>query len=34
MLEAVSDQLGIKLKAARAVVSVLVVDQVERPGEN
>jgi len=34
MLEAVSDQLGIKLKAARAVVSVLVVDHVERPGEN
>jgi uncharacterized protein (TIGR03435 family) len=34
ILEAVSDQLGIKLKAARAVVSVLVVDHVDRPGEN
>ena len=34
MIEAVSDQLGIKLKAARAVVSVLVVDHVERPSGN
>jgi uncharacterized protein (TIGR03435 family) len=34
MLEVVSDQLGIKLKAARAVVSVLVVEHLEWPGEN
>ena len=34
MLEAVQDQLGIKLKPARAVVLVLVVDHVERPSEN
>ncbi|HEY4088118.1 MAG TPA: TIGR03435 family protein [Bryobacteraceae bacterium] len=34
MLEAVQDQLGVRLKPARAVVSVLVVDHVERPGEN
>jgi uncharacterized protein (TIGR03435 family) len=34
MLEAVQDQLGIKLKQARAMVSVLVVDHVERPSEN
>lgn len=34
MLEAMQDQLGINLKPARAVISVLVVDHVERPGEN
>jgi uncharacterized protein (TIGR03435 family) len=34
LLEAVHDQLGIKLRPARAVVSVLVVDHVERPSEN
>ncbi len=34
MMEAMQDQLGFKLKPARAVVSVLVVDHVERPGEN
>jgi uncharacterized protein (TIGR03435 family) len=34
VLEAVQDQLGIRLKAARTVVSVLVVDHVERPGAN
>jgi uncharacterized protein (TIGR03435 family) len=34
MLETVADQLGLKLKPARAEVSVLVVDHVERPGEN
>jgi uncharacterized protein (TIGR03435 family) len=34
MLEAVQDQLGVKLKPARAVVNVLVVDHVERPREN
>jgi len=34
MLEALSDQLGVKLKPARAVVSLIVVDHVERPGEN
>jgi uncharacterized protein (TIGR03435 family) len=34
MLEAIQDQLGIKLKPALAVVSVPVVDHVERPGEN
>lgn len=34
MLEAMQDQLGIKLKPARAVVSVLVIDHVEQPSEN
>jgi uncharacterized protein (TIGR03435 family) len=34
LLEAVQDQLGIKLKPARVVVSVLVIDHVERPSEN
>lgn len=34
LLEAMQDQLGIKLKPARAVVSVLVVEHVERPSEN
>jgi uncharacterized protein (TIGR03435 family) len=34
LLEAIQDQWGIKLKATRAVVSVLVVDHVERPSEN
>jgi len=34
MLEAVQDQLGIKLKPARAIVSVPVVDHVERVSEN
>jgi uncharacterized protein (TIGR03435 family) len=34
LLEAIRDQLGIKLKPARAVVSVLVLDHVDRPSEN
>ena len=34
LFEAVGDQLGIKLKPARAVISVLVVDHVERPSDN
>jgi uncharacterized protein (TIGR03435 family) len=34
MLEAVQDQLGIKLKSARAIVSVPVIDHIERVGEN
>ena len=34
LFEAIGDQLGIKLKPARAVVSVLVVDHVERPSAN
>jgi uncharacterized protein (TIGR03435 family) len=34
MLEAVQDQLGIKLKPARAIVSVPVIDHVERPSDN
>jgi uncharacterized protein (TIGR03435 family) len=34
LLEAMQDQLGIKLKPARAVVSVLVIDHVEQPTEN
>lgn len=34
LLEAIQEQLGIKLKPAGAVVSVLVVDHVERPSEN
>jgi uncharacterized protein (TIGR03435 family) len=34
LLEAIRDQLGIKLKPARAVVSVLLVDHVEPPSEN
>lgn len=34
MLEAMQDQLGIKLKPARAIVSVLVIDHVEQPTEN
>ena len=34
LLEAIQDQWGIKLKPARAVVRVLVIDHVERPGEN
>jgi bla regulator protein BlaR1 len=34
MLEALQDQLGIRLRPARAVVSVLVVDHLQRPDEN
>jgi len=34
LFEAIGDQLGIKLKSVRAVVSVLVVDHVERPSDN
>jgi uncharacterized protein (TIGR03435 family) len=34
LVEAIQEQLGIKLKPARAVISVLVVDHVERPSEN
>jgi uncharacterized protein (TIGR03435 family) len=33
-LEAVRDQLGVKLKAARAAVSVIVVDHIDRPTAN
>jgi uncharacterized protein (TIGR03435 family) len=33
-LEALSDQLGLKLEATKAPVSVLVIDHVERPSEN
>ena len=32
--EALKDQLGLKLKATRANVDVLVVDHLERPSEN
>jgi uncharacterized protein (TIGR03435 family) len=34
LFEAIGDQLGLKLKPVRAVVSVLVVDHVERPSDN
>jgi uncharacterized protein (TIGR03435 family) len=34
VFEALGDQLGIKLKSAKAVVPVLIVDHVERPSEN
>lgn len=34
MLEAVQEQLGIKLKPTRAVVSVIVLDHIERPTAN
>jgi uncharacterized protein (TIGR03435 family) len=34
MLEAIRDQLGIKLEPTRAVVPILVIDKVERPSEN
>ena len=34
MLEAVQDQLGIKLKPMRAIVSVPVIDHVEQPSPN
>ncbi|MBV8844361.1 MAG: TIGR03435 family protein [Bryobacterales bacterium] len=34
LIEAIQDQLGIKLKPARAVVSVMVIDHLERPSEN
>ena len=34
LLEAVHDQLGLKLKPARRVQPVLIVDHVERPSEN
>jgi uncharacterized protein (TIGR03435 family) len=33
-LEALGDQLGLKLEATKAPVSVLVIDHVERPSEN
>jgi uncharacterized protein (TIGR03435 family) len=33
-LEAVQDQLGIKLKPMRAIVSVPVIDHVEQPSPN
>jgi uncharacterized protein (TIGR03435 family) len=33
-LEALKDQLGLKLESARAAIDVLVVDHVERPTEN
>ena len=34
VLETLQDQLGIKLKPTHAIVSVLIVDHVERPSEN
>jgi len=34
MLEAIQEQLGMKLKPTRALVSEPVVDHVERPNEN
>lgn len=33
-LEALNDQLGLKLEATRAEISVLVIDHIERPSEN
>jgi uncharacterized protein (TIGR03435 family) len=33
-VEALRDQLGLKLETARASVPILVVDRVERPSEN
>lgn len=33
-LEALREQLGLKLEAARAPLRVLVIDRIERPGEN
>jgi uncharacterized protein (TIGR03435 family) len=33
-IEAVREQLGMKLEATRGPVQVLVVDKVERPSEN
>jgi uncharacterized protein (TIGR03435 family) len=33
-LEAVKDQLGLKLKPGKAPLKVLVIDQVERPTQN
>jgi bla regulator protein BlaR1 len=33
-IEALRDQLGLKLQSAKAPVQVLVVDHVERPSEN
>jgi uncharacterized protein (TIGR03435 family) len=33
-LEALHDQLGIKLTSTRAVVSVIVIDHIDRPTEN
>ena len=34
MLQVMQEQLGIKLKPGRAVVSLLIVDHVERPSAN
>ena len=34
MLQVLQDQLGVKLKPARAIVSLPVIDALERPGEN
>ncbi len=34
MLEALQDQLGIKLKPARATISLPVIDHIDRPSEN
>jgi uncharacterized protein (TIGR03435 family) len=34
MLEALQDQLGLKLKPARATISLPVIDHIERPTQN
>jgi uncharacterized protein (TIGR03435 family) len=34
ILEAIRDQLGLKLKPAKDTIPVLIVDRIERPSEN
>ena len=34
ILEAIRDQLGLRLKAAKDTIPVLIVDHIERPSEN
>jgi uncharacterized protein (TIGR03435 family) len=34
MLEAIRDQLGLRLKPAKDTIPVLIVDHVDRPSEN